>query len=59
MSLRVSLKAFLILVAALSTLGLGLAVLIGHPTNEVDLLAGACLATAFGFLAAIFPEDRP
>jgi hypothetical protein len=43
-------------VAALSAFALGLVVLFGKPDHPLDLLAGAALCTAFGFLIILLPE---
>ena len=51
-----TMKAFLILLAAVAALVLALLVLIDKPDNSFDLLAGASLATCFAFIVFIFPE---
>jgi hypothetical protein len=57
-AMRAGFKPFLLLVAALATGVLALVVLISHPSNEIDLLAGAGLATAFGWVVFLAPEVK-
>ena len=48
-------RVFIVICAAVACLVLALLVLIGHPTNEVDYLAGGILAAGAGLLAAVVP----
>lgn len=54
--MKPAIKSYLLLVAALSAFALGLVVLFGKPDHPLDLLAGAALCTAFGFLIILLPE---
>jgi hypothetical protein len=50
---------YVVIGAAIAAIVLALVVLIGHPNNEVDLLAGAGLAAGVGLLAAAIPPIAP
>ena len=51
--MRPVLWVFGVILAAVACLVLGLVVLVSHPTNEVDLLAGGILAAGAGLLLVI------
>jgi hypothetical protein len=54
-----TMKAFLILLAGMAAMSLGLIVLLGDPKNPIDLLAGVAEATGFALIVMVYPEGRP
>jgi hypothetical protein len=52
------LRPFLVIAAVVAAFVLSFVVLLGHPSNEVDLLAWTGVALAAGLLVLVVP-DRP
>ncbi len=50
-----ALKRFLIVAAAIAAVVLALVVLVGHPTDPQDLLAGGVMAAGIGLLLSVLP----
>ena len=51
-----SLRPFVVIVAVIAAAVLAFVVLLGHPHNEVDLVAWAGVALAAGLLVLIVPD---
>jgi hypothetical protein len=48
-------RALLVVLAAVAALVLGIVVLVSHPTNEIDLLAGGVIAVGVGLVVSVVP----
>ena len=55
--MNLSLRALVVVAAAVAIVVLAIAVLLNHPTHQVDLLAWAGVATAVALLIWVAPES--
>jgi hypothetical protein len=52
-----SLRPFLVIAAGIACLVLALVVLLGHPGNQLDLLAWTGVSAGVGLIVLVIPSD--